>query len=720
MRGIKSIKKNILANISKIEKFLLMFLGGVFLFGMVGIAVAFFLDNSVSSPEKGGVYKEGVLGDVSNMVLNPLYVYGKRDKSFESDVTALVFSGLMKFDTTTGKTLDNIATHTLSADKKTYTFYLKDGVRWHDGVDVTIDDIYYTFETVIKSEDFNNTLLRKAFSGVEIKKISNSEISFTLLYPYKYFLTNFTVGILPYHILKDVPVADLEYHEFSQNPIGSGPYMFSSLEEVKRGVFKLKLSAFENSSLFDMYISQIEFYIYSRKSALSLDIPSLDGVRPFLKVARNDFEIPESFSVKEYNLPQYSALFFNMKKPEFDGFSGRLLRLAMQLSTNKDAIVSEIVDGTRIDTPLLESDNTGWEYEFDLEKAKGALKDAGYFLPSRKPKTFPPKNSDSVYITFPTDKNVFEAKRSEYVQEDSDENSDESIEQKKDVFQIKGKYPVKIAKTKIFIDDVFIREEEKPEMARTWSFDIELKDSYNEGTHEIRLEFWNFDDELEKEDAISVYLEPIEEEKANADQKYEIRENKKGEKLQLTLVTTDKPYYYKEVAEYLKEDYGKIGINLDIKVLNMNSFLDRVKHREYDILLYGQNLGYNLDIYEFFHESQIGKDNLSDYQDLTASILIEEIRRSHISDIRTAKMQKLRESFKKDIPAVFLFSPTYQYYFDSQLKGLKILHIGSHKDRFSNIQDAYVLEHRSLKDSTWIDFPQWFLNNYISFITFSL
>ena len=521
MRGITSIKKKLFARVSKIEKLLFMILGGLFLWGLLGLASVFFIENSVSSPSKGGVYKEGVIGDVSSLVLNPLYVYGKREKNFESDVTSLVFSGLMKFDTNSGKTIDNIATHTLSADKKTYTFYLKDGVRWHDGADVTIDDIYYTFETVIKSQDFDNITLKRAFENVEIKKLSDSEISFTIQYPYKYFLTNFTVGILPQHILNDVPVIDLEYHEFSQSPIGCGPYKFSELEEVKKDVFKLKLTAFENSSLFNTYLSAIEFYIYSRKSSLSLDASSLDGIRPFPKVSNGDFEIPDFFSVKEYKLPQYSALFFNMKKPEFDGRSGRQVRLAMQLATNKNHIIENIVSGSKIDTPLLESEDSDWEYEFDIVKAQGALKDVGYFLPSSKPKTFVPKNSDTTYITFPTVKNIFETKRSAYVN-DSDV---------KDYFILKGKYPVKISKTKIFIDDEFLQEQDKPEMARNWTFELELKDDFDDGTHEIRIEFWNFDEELEKEDAISVYLQPIAKEKLDAEQKYEIRENKKEKNL---------------------------------------------------------------------------------------------------------------------------------------------------------------------------------------------
>ncbi len=702
MRGIKVVKKKLFSGVTKMEKLALLLLGGLFFWGLFGVISVFFTDHSISAPEKGGVYKEGVLGNVSDMVLNPLYVYGKRDKSFESDVTSLVFAGLMRFDTNSGKTVDYIATHTLSSDKKTYTFRLKEGLRWHDGADVTIDDVFYTFNTVIKSKDFHNDVLQKAFKDVEIKKISDREISFTIQYPYKYFLTNFTVGILPKHILQDVPVAELEYNDFSKNPIGNGPYKFETLTESKKGVFKLSLLAFENSSLFSPYISEIQFYIYSRRNALSLAVDSLNGIRPFLKIDKDKFVIPEKFSVKEYNLPQYSALFFNMKKSIFDGNRGRNIRLAMQLATDKEGILKHIIDGVRIDTPLLESDNSDWVNQFDLVKARGALKDVGYFLPSSKPKTFVPKGSETPYITFPTLKNTFEAKRSDYDK----------------VFTIKGKFPLKIEKTKIFIDDKFLREEEKPTMARTWSFDIDFNDTFNDGTHEIRVEFWNFDGELEKEDAISVYLQPILEEKKSQNQKYEIREDKKGKKLQLTLVTADKPYYYKEVANYLKEDYGKIGIDLNIKVLNMDAFLDRVKHREYDILLYGQSLGYNLDIYEFFHESQVGKDNLSDYKNPVASVLIEEIRRSHISDVRAAKMQKLREVFKQDIPAVFLFSPTYLYCFDSDLKGLNINRVGSHKDRFSNITNAYMLERRSLKNATWLDFPQWFLSNFISFITY--
>ncbi len=398
---------------SRFEKILLMLLGVLFLFSIISLYLSFFHQNSISVPEKGGIYKEGVVGDPSSLILNPVFVYGKRDKTPEADISSLLFAGLMKFDSTEGKLKDNIAVHTLSKDKKTYIFTLKEGVRWHDGVDVTVDDIIFTFEDVIKSDDFSNESLKRAFKEVKIEKISDSEVSFTIAYPYKFFLTNFTIGLLPKHILKDIPVAEMEYSDFSQNPIGNGPFKYVGIEEVRRSIFKLHLTAFNKSSQFSPFLDAVDFYFYPSKETLSLDSKNLSGIRPFSEIYKKNFSFSDHLKEKQFSLPQYSALFFNMKKTIFDGEKGKKIRLALQLATNKDALIKDdneekdgIISAVRIDTPLLETDKEDWLYEFDLNKAKGSLKDAGFFLPSAKPKTFVPKNSDKKWITVPTENNV--------------------------------------------------------------------------------------------------------------------------------------------------------------------------------------------------------------------------------------------------------------------------------------------------------------------------
>jgi ABC-type transport system substrate-binding protein len=691
---------NFFTTIEKILFFLLLFLLS---WGVGGLFFIFYEESVVYTPSKGGVYKEGMIGDVSNIVLNPVFVYGKRDRSIESDISSLLFVGLMKFDSKEGKIKDFLATHTLSTNKKTYTFRLKDGIRWHDGANLTVDDVLFTFKDVIQHKDFSNEHLKRAFKDVEIKKISDNEVSFTISYPYKFFLTNFTVGILPKHLLKNIPVSEMEYNDFSNNPIGNGPFKFSGVNEIRRNVFKILLENFKDSSLFSPYLDSIEFIVYSSKNSLLLDSKNLLAIRPFPKAYSNDFLIEGDFNVKNFSLPQYSALFFNMKNEIFKGVEGRKIRLGIQLAINKNEI-SKIGEGVRIDTPLLETNKEEWLYNFDLDKARGSLKDAGYFLPSKKPKNFIPKNSQELFIKVPSLDNTWEGKKSDYLDKD---------------FLIGGSFPLKTKFFKVFLDNEEVKKVSKPKLSRAWNVELPFTDSFQEDTHELRVKFYDFDDKYIAEDSISIYLEP--EKLGNIKDNFEIRENKNNERLTLNLLTAKNPYYYTEIANYIKEDLKRIGIDLKIKSLDMQAFLDSVRNRNYDILLYGQNLGYNLDIYEFFHESQIGKDNLSDYQNSKASILIEEIRSSHIQEIRNKKLQELRNLLKKDIPAVFLFSPKYLYNYNSSVKNMNLNFIGLHKDRFSNIYNVYIKSDKQFKENTsFFDYPMWFINNFISFISFSL
>ena len=702
---------------SRFEKITLVILGLFFLAGIWGLLSSFYDESTISTPAKGGIYREGVIGNATNLVLNPVFVYGKRDTSIDSDISSLLFSGLMKFDTKEGKLKDHIATHTLSSDKKTYVFRVNEGMKWHDGVEVTAEDVYFTFHDVIQHPDFSNESLKKAFEGVNIEKISDSEVSFQITFPYKYFLTNFTVGILPKHILEDVPVANMEYSDFNQNPIGNGAFQYASLEESTRDVYTMRLEPFDQSSLYDPFFEAVEFVIYRSHNALSLGSKNLTAIRPIPEYYMKEFSFSSHLTSRSFALPQYSALFFNMKKPIFQNNTGKTIRLGLQLATNK-TVLEDLVGAKRIDTPLLEPDNENWIYEFDLEKANGAMKDAGFFLPSSKPKTFTPQNSDKNWITQPSTENKWEG----------------SVANDAKGFTIAGTYPLKIGSVKVFVNDIEKLYEQKPELSRKWSFEIPFDSEFKEGTSEIRIQFFGFKEDenneeeelkLLEQDAVSVYIEreKTDEEKAENEDvsKYEIREDKLGKPLSLKILTAERPTYYPQVAEYIAEDWRKIGVDVQIEVLSVPEFLDKVLHREYDILLYGQNLGYNLDIYEFFHESQVGKDNISDYQNQNASVLIEEIRSSHIFEERSEKLQQLREILKKDIPAIFLFSPIYNYYSDPNIQNMNLPFIAFYKDRFAYMDEAHVKTQKSFKDElSWFSFPSWFSENFISFISLSL
>ena len=95
---------------SLLEKAMSAFLAGLMLFSLW---MGFFGGYSSSSKN---VYVEGVVGKI--MVLNPLFSnYGEADR----DVSSLIFSGLMKYDSSTGKMAEDLAKLSLNADPVSYT-----------------------------------------------------------------------------------------------------------------------------------------------------------------------------------------------------------------------------------------------------------------------------------------------------------------------------------------------------------------------------------------------------------------------------------------------------------------------------------------------------------------------------------------------------------------------------------------------------------------------
>lgn len=690
--------------LSRLQKLFLLFCAVCFGWGLFGIISSFYFENTSPVPTQGGVFREGIVGDPYSLILNPVFIYGLKDRGADADIVSLLFSGLMKFDSSSGKMMDHLASHVLSPDKRTYTFRLKDGLKWHDGAPITAEDIIFTYQGVIQNPAFSNDILKTSFKDVKITKLSEMEVSFEIPYPYKFFLTNFTVGLLPKHILGQVPVEQMEFHEFSQKPIGNGPFQFDHVEEVKKNVYTMFLKSFRNSSAFDPKFDSIEFVLYSSKNALFLDTNHLSAIRPFITESINPAYNTEGFTKKTFSLPQYSALFFNLKNPIFTGNSGQNLRMGLLAATNKDALLS-FVPGVRIDTPLLESRKDDPWFSFSLEKAGGLLQSAGYFFPGAKPKTFLPEKSESIIISKPSSAAEFEFAKTAGM------NS----------LFVGGEYPLKVSKTKVFVDNVQFLEKQKGAMDRQFQFEIPFAQTLPVGTHEIRLIFIGFDGSVVAEDAISLYIYDPSGQEKEEERKYAIREDKTGKPLSLKIVTTETPEYYKKVAEFLKEDWSKVGVQAEIKVLPISDFLGTVAQRDYDILLYGQNLGYNLDIFEFFHESQVGKGNLSEYVNPKASILIQEMRSTHVDEIREQKMQELREILKNDIPAIFLFSPTYTYFFDANIEGMDNKFIAVLKDRFSNMNAVFVQKERRFSEGkTWGSFPQWFGQRFLSFITFSL
>src|SRR3989338_988218 len=150
-----------------------------------------------------------------------------------------------------------------------------------------------------------------------------------------------------------------------------------------------------------------------------------------------------------------------------------------------------------------------------------------------------------------------------------------------------------------------------------------------------------------------------------------IRTNAAGEPLRLRLLTSALPPAYAEVAKEVKKQWRTIGAEVIVEVAkDRKEFEERVLHRDYDVLLFGQPLLDNLDSYPYWHSSQIqtfetneagertgerlDANNLSQFTSFKADALLEQIRETQNEDLRKQTLEKLREVFREDVPAIVL------------------------------------------------------------------
>lgn len=177
------------------------------------------------------------------------------------------------------------------------------------------------------------------------------------------------------------------------------------------------------------------------------------------------------------------------------------------------------------------------------------------------------------------------------------------------------------------------------------------------------------------------------------------RKNAKGEALKLRLLVrayNDGTLIQQETArllEFLVNSWREIGVKIELQPESLDVFNERIRKRDYDLLLTGQSLGYNFDTYSYWHSSQASSNglNLSNYKSFGADALIEKIRDTFTAERKDALLTDLAKTISNDIPAIFLYRPSYVYASDNKLKGVALENLAFITDRFAHIEDWCIL-----------------------------
>lgn len=345
---------------------------------LIFLGTRFYFTHLEIVPARGGVYIEGLVGNPK--YINPLYS-GLSD--VDSDLSGLIFSSLLKRDNGSQLVNDLAENYDINEDGKTYTFKIKSDAVWHNNNKLTVDDIIFTFNT-IKDIKYNSPL-RKSFSGVEIEKIDEENLKFILSEPYAAFPELLTFGILPQDLWYMIAPNAAPLAELNLKPIGSGPYKFKSLSKDSSGQVKAyNLTTNKNYYNQEGYIENLNFIFFPNfeEAVRALNEGTINGISYLPKQLKKDLVAQDSINLRELNLPQLSAIFFNQANNDI--LKEKSVRAALALSIDKNQIINNDLNGGArlIDGPIL-PDNFAYnennkKYDFNKEEADKLLDKAGW------------------------------------------------------------------------------------------------------------------------------------------------------------------------------------------------------------------------------------------------------------------------------------------------------------------------------------------------------
>lgn len=148
-----------------------------------------------------------------------------------------------------------------------------------------------------------------------------------------------------------------------------------------------------------------------------------------------------------------------------------------------------------------------------------------------------------------------------------------------------------------------------------------------------------------------------------------------------------------KVAEYVKTDWEKLGVRVNLKQFEFGDLQQNViRPRDFETLLYGEVIGKDMDFFAFWHSSQRNDPglNISMYTNSKVDKILEEARKIQNKEDRIKKYIEFEEELKKDIPSIFLYSPSFIYLIPQKIKGLEIETITIPSDRFIGIDKWYI------------------------------
>jgi peptide/nickel transport system substrate-binding protein len=333
----------------------------------------------------GGTFVDSSIADIQTV--QPFLA----EEVTTSAVVGLIYEPLIGGDLRTGQIAPTgLADYwDLAPDNRTYTFHLNKDAKWHDGTDLTAEDVQFSFDALANPDTgsvYTGSLVDSAESWRVIDEDTFEVVAKEPIFTFLYELLS--AYVVPKHLWEGVPVADWRHDPGATGTdpsrvVGTGPFKF---QEWRQGE---SVTLVRNDNYYGKvpYIDRYVLTIWPEQTAavnalLNGEIDAIELIAPDVASVQG----APGIVVTDYPTPNFTYYEFNLNADVTTLWQDQRVRQAFLYALDREAIVNDIQLGyaevARGTQPVISyayaPDQITTVYDYDPERAKALLAEAGW------------------------------------------------------------------------------------------------------------------------------------------------------------------------------------------------------------------------------------------------------------------------------------------------------------------------------------------------------
>ncbi len=334
--------------------------------------------NKEVKPQEGGQLRIPVQGLES---WNPLIAKTTDSVNFLS----LIYEGLIGYDSDLKKIPKLASDWQVSEDGRLWTFNIRKDAKWHDGTSITAEDVIFTYN-ILKEGVLNSVYQYNIFDNDNILEIglkNNDKYSLfvRLAEPSSKLLDIFTFPVISKDYYESVENIIKIQKDLTKAPLGTGPYKVAEeyFSEDQESIILVRNEDWWGRR---PYIDKIIGKIYTnkeeaRKAFMQGELDLVDTMIVYV----NNKSVEEDTKLYRFMTNYYEFLGLNS---ESELIKDPKIRKALAYAIDRREIISKVYlnNAQTVDVPIPSNhwlyDNAYRLYDYDIDRAKRLLKEAGW------------------------------------------------------------------------------------------------------------------------------------------------------------------------------------------------------------------------------------------------------------------------------------------------------------------------------------------------------